>query len=653
VATFVIDRLTARCRLRPGASGPLPRARLGALLARLEDGGLERELERAGLPEGEEVVIRHLRVPARLRMAGAEAGIVAGWGSGVAEAVRETIERGGPDVVRYGSRHHALVDVVTGVAAGDLARTWAWRRLGLWGAPERVGERAAAAELCRVLCAEPAALVAALRAAAESGWLPALMRGWSAAQWAVLAEAALLQVGGAPELLSGNGTRGAPGGGGQAGRADRAGNGGPLELRAAALREGSLLGAAAADPALDGGVRRALAVLALADVEPLALGEPGATALIRAVVDGAYGTGAGASDPDGGHATVADADRTPGDGTHSAGTGGPGAERAARGETGAGGYAAARGDRGESMAGQDGWGAGVRAAVGAVDAASAARGAQGLPSAPPAPGAPGANRGQTAPASAASEATREGRAGGAAGSAPQATGEWDASAGVAAPPPAAPSRSPAEADPGGATARDPRDGAGRDPGFGLDAPPAASNPAFERPLPSVRRRGHTAWGGLLFLVHVLGDDGVALALGRSRALAARPLRWRLHRLALALAPLDAADPAALAFAGLRPDAPPPSAGEPPAMAAEVRALARLATRTHRALHARLGGQADLAPSALTHALCRRPAEVLSDPGWFELRLSVDDVSTEVRRAGLDLDPGWVPWLGAVVRFTYA
>jgi hypothetical protein len=25
---------------------------------------------------------------------------------------------------------------------------------------------------------------------------------------------------------------------------------------------------------------------------------------------------------------------------------------------------------------------------------------------------------------------------------------------------------------------------------------------------------------------------------------------------------------------------------------------------------------------------------------------------EVRRAGLDLDPGWIPWLGAVVRFVY-
>jgi hypothetical protein len=36
-----------------------------------------------------------------------------------------------------------------------------------------------------------------------------------------------------------------------------------------------------------------------------------------------------------------------------------------------------------------------------------------------------------------------------------------------------------------------------------------------------------------------------------------------------------------------------------------------------------------------------------------VRLSLDDVSTDVRRAALDLDPGWIPWLGVVVRFAYA
>jgi hypothetical protein len=49
----------------------------------------------------------------------------------------------------------------------------------------------------------------------------------------------------------------------------------------------------------------------------------------------------------------------------------------------------------------------------------------------------------------------------------------------------------------------------------------------------------------------------------------------------------------------------------------------------------------------------RHAEIVVDPAWIEVRFAVADVSTEVRRAGLDLDPGWLPWLGLVVRFTYA
>ena len=51
-------------------------------------------------------------------------------------------------------------------------------------------------------------------------------------------------------------------------------------------------------------------------------------------------------------------------------------------------------------------------------------------------------------------------------------------------------------------------------------------------------------------------------------------------------------------------------------------------------------------------VCRRRGEIAFDPGWVELRLPVDEISVELRRAGLDLDPGWVPWLGCVVRFVY-
>ena len=59
------------------------------------------------------------------------------------------------------------------------------------------------------------------------------------------------------------------------------------------------------------------------------------------------------------------------------------------------------------------------------------------------------------------------------------------------------------------------------------------------------------------------------------------------------------------------------------------------------------------PEALIAWLCARPAEVIADPGWIEVHLPVDSIDTCVRRAGLDVDPNYVAWLGVVVRFYYA
>ena len=51
-------------------------------------------------------------------------------------------------------------------------------------------------------------------------------------------------------------------------------------------------------------------------------------------------------------------------------------------------------------------------------------------------------------------------------------------------------------------------------------------------------------------------------------------------------------------------------------------------------------------------VCWRRAEIVADPGWIEVRFSLDEVRTDVRRAGLDIDPGFIPWLGVVMKFKY-
>ncbi len=133
------------------------------------------------------------------------------------------------------------------------------------------------------------------------------------------------------------------------------------------------------------------------------------------------------------------------------------------------------------------------------------------------------------------------------------------------------------------------------------------------------------------------------------ALGARPFRWAMHRLALALAPVEENDPAALAFAGLPPDIELPLDREPPGDT-ETGAIASMAARIIEHLGALIEWRGD--PATLIEFVCHRSAEIVADPGWIDVRFSLDEVATEIRRAGLDLDPGYVPWLGVVVRFVY-
>lgn len=52
------------------------------------------------------------------------------------------------------------------------------------------------------------------------------------------------------------------------------------------------------------------------------------------------------------------------------------------------------------------------------------------------------------------------------------------------------------------------------------------------------------------------------------------------------------------------------------------------------------------------ALVRRPARVRITGTHIDLFFRPDQADARIRRAALDLDPGWVPWLGRVVSFHY-
>jgi hypothetical protein len=120
---------------------------------------------------------------------------------------------------------------------------------------------------------------------------------------------------------------------------------------------------------------------------------------------------------------------------------------------------------------------------------------------------------------------------------------------------------------------------------------------------------------------------------------------------MTLAGADAADPAVLAFAGLPPDAPLPSAQEASATAGEREAIAETGAAITAAVRDLLGREEP--DPELIASICRHQADIVAEPGWIEVRFPLDQVSIDLRRAGLDRDPGWVPWLGVVVRFVYA
>lgn len=51
-------------------------------------------------------------------------------------------------------------------------------------------------------------------------------------------------------------------------------------------------------------------------------------------------------------------------------------------------------------------------------------------------------------------------------------------------------------------------------------------------------------------------------------------------------------------------------------------------------------------------VARRPGVVTLTRTDLDVSLSLDSVDIRIRRIGLDLDPGWLPWFGRVVRFHY-
>lgn len=173
-----------------------------------------------------------------------------------------------------------------------------------------------------------------------------------------------------------------------------------------------------------------------------------------------------------------------------------------------------------------------------------------------------------------------------------------------------------------------------------EPPPLSSSAASTMPLPPAAEHDFlTRGGGLFFLLNVLNLPALR---GWRAALAEPQAGWReLARLAVRIgAPIDPPLAAFLAEAcGLDADTSPAAA------------LAALGTghdsATVDAAAHRFRGDA-----ALAALRAERPARVRASASHVDVHLGLADASLDIRRAGLDIDPGWLPWLGRVVRFHY-
>jgi hypothetical protein len=583
-----------RARVRycePAATGH----RLDGLFANALGPALREALERQGVGADGELCLRAVWVPLPVRLGLTDAAVTDAWCDAIAKAIARNANNGGEGVLRFATTHDALLDLARGVADGDLSHAWAWSQLGMWhgsGGPTR--------ELVGGLVGRPRAIVGVLATLAREHRLAPVAAHLDTAAWRSLADAALSAVGAPRGLSAGTASATAARTGDE--RAPSA-LGGTAGWRVESILRGSALADAmsgtelVAEPAT-------LAVAALATLEAEPALPATAPELAARVITGV-------------------AERlhpiAPSTGT---------AERTRRAGRDAGEPSAADGDSRERPRVRDS-GLVERSPVGS---------AEPVPRANREP----ADRANVRPSDPARRAT-------------------DPDHGTHATDPSDPDgdadRRTDRTDPF-ARAHEHVTNADTDqPAQGDHPAPAADGNAVESPEPVAPRAGPeseagpealaaTEWGGLLFLLHVAGELDLPAELARDPG--GRSLRWWLHRLALVLAPTAEADPAALAFAGLGPDAVPPSVGEPPAADAERAVVAALGRRCADRLGERL---ADAAPDRLAQ-VCRRRAAVTADPSWIDVRMAADDVDTDVRRAGLDLDPGWLPWLGAVVRFVY-
>ncbi|MCP3688978.1 MAG: hypothetical protein GY784_11230 [Gammaproteobacteria bacterium] len=168
---------------------------------------------------------------------------------------------------------------------------------------------------------------------------------------------------------------------------------------------------------------------------------------------------------------------------------------------------------------------------------------------------------------------------------------------------------------------------------------------------------HSEFAGLFLLLAVLGEtveegeNNLIKQITAEPDLSARPLNWVLYQLTTRWLAIPTEDPALREFCAIDIDADWPFASDEEVTDLEASALDKYQCEIENHLFARYSPEG-IDQAAIIATLCRQRAQLLIDSGWLELVFELNDVDTDIRRGGLDLDPGFVPWLGKVVKIRY-
>jgi|GEM_PF-3279059 len=175
--------------------------------------------------------------------------------------------------------------------------------------------------------------------------------------------------------------------------------------------------------------------------------------------------------------------------------------------------------------------------------------------------------------------------------------------------------------------------------------------------PAVATNLYSDYAGLFFLIAVFNEayeneTSLIKKLADDEALSEYSLSWLLYQLLSLWFDIPHSDVALRLFChiAVEDDWPwPPDSQQPSPH--ETNLLDGYRAGFECLLLARFDNDHDDA-SQLLKRICQRRARIEIDGPWLELVLDLDQVDTDIRRAALDLDPGFVPWLGKVVKIRY-